>query len=214
MTRYDDALMRSIRAAPDDDAPRLIYADWLDEHDQPERAEFVRVQCELSREYPDEVAGKRGDHLLRSAGGRYCLLRERERGLAEHHSKDWWPDVGVIAKRGFVVHLSCNFDVWLRIGDEIDKQETICEVQLLGANLIGLDAALFVYKWRHIKFTHVSVIGQHNQVGTIAGRRIAVGEFVRFDETGHVVPADAENAHGVALEQGEPASLLRVMLIR
>lgn len=43
------ALLAAIRAAPDDDAPRLIYADWLEEHGQPERAEFIRVQCELAR---------------------------------------------------------------------------------------------------------------------------------------------------------------------
>jgi uncharacterized protein (TIGR02996 family) len=43
------ALLAAIRAAADDDAPRLVYADWLDEHGQPERAEFVRVQCELAR---------------------------------------------------------------------------------------------------------------------------------------------------------------------
>jgi uncharacterized protein (TIGR02996 family) len=43
------ALLAAIRAAPEDDAPRLIYADWLDEHGQPERAEFIRVQCELAR---------------------------------------------------------------------------------------------------------------------------------------------------------------------
>jgi uncharacterized protein (TIGR02996 family) len=44
-----DALLAAIRAAPDDDAPRLIYADWLEEHGQPGRAEFIRVQCELAR---------------------------------------------------------------------------------------------------------------------------------------------------------------------
>jgi len=44
------ALLDAIRAAPDDDAPRLVYADWLDEHGQPERAEFIRVQCELARQ--------------------------------------------------------------------------------------------------------------------------------------------------------------------
>src|SRR5437899_1980594 len=43
------ALRAAIRAAPDDDAPRLVYADWLDEHGHPERAEFIRVQCELAR---------------------------------------------------------------------------------------------------------------------------------------------------------------------
>jgi uncharacterized protein (TIGR02996 family) len=43
------ALLAAIRAAPDDDAPRLIYADWLNDHGQPERAEFIRIQCELAR---------------------------------------------------------------------------------------------------------------------------------------------------------------------
>ena len=36
----------------DDDTPRLVYADWLDENGQPERAEFIRVQCELARAEP------------------------------------------------------------------------------------------------------------------------------------------------------------------
>jgi uncharacterized protein (TIGR02996 family) len=39
----------AIRAAPDDDAPRLVYADWLEENGPPERAEFIRIQCELAR---------------------------------------------------------------------------------------------------------------------------------------------------------------------
>jgi uncharacterized protein (TIGR02996 family) len=43
------ALLNACRAAPADDTPRLVLADWLDEHDDPDRAEFVRVQCELAR---------------------------------------------------------------------------------------------------------------------------------------------------------------------
>ena len=42
-------LLATVCAQPEDDAPRLVYADWLDEHSQPERAEFIRVQCELAR---------------------------------------------------------------------------------------------------------------------------------------------------------------------
>src|SRR5262249_36789673 len=48
----DDAFLEDIVAHPEDDAPRLIYADWLDEQDAPEdraRAEFIRVQCALAR---------------------------------------------------------------------------------------------------------------------------------------------------------------------
>src|SRR5262245_7718189 len=44
-----DALLRAIYETPDDDAPRLIYADWLDENGDPRQAEFIRVQVELAR---------------------------------------------------------------------------------------------------------------------------------------------------------------------
>lgn len=40
-----EAFLESILAAPDDDGPRLIYADWLEETGiDPERAEFIRLQ--------------------------------------------------------------------------------------------------------------------------------------------------------------------------
>src|SRR5437660_498252 len=47
-----DAFLRDIREHPDDDAVRLIYADWLEEHARTEadraRAELIRVQCRLT----------------------------------------------------------------------------------------------------------------------------------------------------------------------
>ena len=41
-------LLRAVAHHPDEDTPRLAYADWLDEHDQPERAAFIRLQVELA----------------------------------------------------------------------------------------------------------------------------------------------------------------------
>jgi uncharacterized protein (TIGR02996 family) len=41
-------LLAAILADPDEDTPRLVYADWLEEHDDPARAEFIRVQCRLA----------------------------------------------------------------------------------------------------------------------------------------------------------------------
>jgi uncharacterized protein (TIGR02996 family) len=43
------AFLDAIVANPDDDSPRLVYADYLEENGEPERAAFIRVQCELSR---------------------------------------------------------------------------------------------------------------------------------------------------------------------
>jgi uncharacterized protein (TIGR02996 family) len=44
-----DALVRAICEDPDDDTPRLIFADFLDETGEPDRAAFVRAQIELAR---------------------------------------------------------------------------------------------------------------------------------------------------------------------
>jgi len=50
MTRDDQAaFIQAMRAAPEDDALRLVYSDWLEEQGEPARAEFIRVQCELAR---------------------------------------------------------------------------------------------------------------------------------------------------------------------
>jgi uncharacterized protein (TIGR02996 family) len=48
------AFVRAIAANLEDDLPRLVYADWLDEHGEPERAAFIRVQIELARMPPDD----------------------------------------------------------------------------------------------------------------------------------------------------------------
>lgn len=44
-----DSLLRNILTNPADDLPRLVYADWCDEHGEGERAEFIRVQVELAK---------------------------------------------------------------------------------------------------------------------------------------------------------------------
>jgi uncharacterized protein (TIGR02996 family) len=49
----EPALLAAIREHPDEDTPRLAYADWLDEHNRHERAEFIRAQVQLAR-LPDD----------------------------------------------------------------------------------------------------------------------------------------------------------------
>jgi uncharacterized protein (TIGR02996 family) len=45
----DEIFMRDILENPEDDTTRLVYADWLEEHARPERAEFLRLECRLRR---------------------------------------------------------------------------------------------------------------------------------------------------------------------
>ena len=49
MATTADALLAAVRADPDADLPRLVYADHLDDTGDVDRAEFIRVQCELAR---------------------------------------------------------------------------------------------------------------------------------------------------------------------
>jgi uncharacterized protein (TIGR02996 family) len=70
-----DALLRAIGEHPEEDTPRLMYADWLDEHGQPERADFVRNQVELAR------PGL-------SAAERFPLVKKNVYYLA-HHVRGW-----------------------------------------------------------------------------------------------------------------------------
>lgn len=49
MTDDEAALLAAVLADRDDDLVRLVYADWLDENGRPERAEFIRVQCEWAQ---------------------------------------------------------------------------------------------------------------------------------------------------------------------
>ncbi|HYH69074.1 MAG TPA: TIGR02996 domain-containing protein, partial [Urbifossiella sp.] len=43
------ALIAAVVDRPDDDTPRLVLADFLDDHGDPDRAAFVRAQVELAR---------------------------------------------------------------------------------------------------------------------------------------------------------------------
>jgi uncharacterized protein (TIGR02996 family) len=59
---HDDAFLQDILANPEDDTPRLIYADWLEERGDP-RGEFIRVQCRLARMSADDKRRPRLEQL-------------------------------------------------------------------------------------------------------------------------------------------------------
>jgi uncharacterized protein (TIGR02996 family) len=53
LSSEERALLLGIVAQWDDDVPRLVYADWLEEQDRWPRAEFIRLQCHLARALRD-----------------------------------------------------------------------------------------------------------------------------------------------------------------
>src|SRR5262249_55733501 len=50
----EEAFLVALREAPDDDALRCIYADWLEERGDP-RAEFLRGECLLAGVSPQDA---------------------------------------------------------------------------------------------------------------------------------------------------------------
>ena len=75
--------LAAICANPDDDAPRLVYADWLDEHGDP-RGEFIRVQVELAALcQPRMLHGAFPSHFCKICKALWILWDE-EPGFEKH----------------------------------------------------------------------------------------------------------------------------------
>ena len=67
-----ESFLQAIRAEPEDDTLRLVFADWLDDHGQPERAEFIRLQIESAR------LDDWGEGMVPFAGRPVLTAREEE----------------------------------------------------------------------------------------------------------------------------------------
>jgi uncharacterized protein (TIGR02996 family) len=85
MDTDEDALLAAVAAAPTDDAPRLVYADWLQERDQDTKAEYLRLIVELM--HPPErvesvercvaIAAALDEDWRRTVGARFEVLLDR-----------------------------------------------------------------------------------------------------------------------------------------
>jgi uncharacterized protein (TIGR02996 family) len=144
------AFLAAIIAEPHDDTPRLVAADFLEEHGEADRAAFIRVQVELARleasnlaDSPDAVA-----------------LRARERAFLgpKYEKRLFWaldacPELVHIPldrpgsplarvhvegaerltwRRGFVAMVRCPAAEWLRHGVAVRKRQPIECVTLTG----------------------------------------------------------------------------------
>jgi uncharacterized protein (TIGR02996 family) len=131
---HDDAFLQAILEDPDDDTPRLVYADWLEEHGQPERAEFIRVQCERARLQGEENPSS-------DAQERLAALQRREDVLLGAHRKAWTRPLPEWARgkavgfaRGFVVTVRASAGLFLQHGAELFR---VAPVQHLALESVG-----------------------------------------------------------------------------
>ena len=137
------ALRAAVAAHPDDDTPRLVAADFLDEHGAPERAELIRAQIATARMYvPDAPDALDLNAYWRAANrligprsplrARWALAecpelvravvvgnREQVRGADQ---LEW--------HRGFVEKVTCPAADWLRVGAAVRARNPIRDVHL------------------------------------------------------------------------------------
>jgi uncharacterized protein (TIGR02996 family) len=118
----EHAFFDRIRNEPGEDGPRLIYADWLDENCQPDRAEFIRLQCALAR-LPDEEPGR-------------PELRERERILRDANEVRWAADLAPLVsgwefRRGVIDSVSVGTSQFLTGGAAIFDLAPVRKVRFI-----------------------------------------------------------------------------------
>ena len=108
------AFVRGVIAAPDDDVLRLVFADYLDEHGDPLRAEFIRAQCHLATLTPADDAyydvTDRVEELSDRLHGRRWGEGELPAGF--HYAKPSHGDHGSLSdvyRRGFPAKFYATF---------------------------------------------------------------------------------------------------------
>jgi uncharacterized protein (TIGR02996 family) len=108
-------LLQECKENPEDDTPRLVLADWLQENGRDAevraRGEFIYLQCRLSRMRPDDPE--------------QIELHRRERLLRYEYWERWsWPWRGVASgiewERG-LIHLELRGADWVEAGERLAR---------------------------------------------------------------------------------------------
>src|SRR3954464_7473516 len=111
MSADETALVAAVQAAPQDDAPRLVYADWLQEHGDEDRAAYLRAVVRLMHPPEDpadvhvcrrlantideewrEAVGARFEVVLTGPGSArlYYFIWQAVVKIATHEPQDFW----------------------------------------------------------------------------------------------------------------------------
>ncbi len=143
------ALLKAIIMNPKEDSLRLIYADWLQEHGEEDRAEFIRIQVQLANTNPAVLEMVAGCPNHTWEAKEYYItkeLRRRERELLEKKRSQWVPELhdacwmvnslkvvghgSVIVcdfNRGFISYIQCSAEDFLRHADQLVWNEKMVD---------------------------------------------------------------------------------------
>ena len=114
MTQSEElTLIRGVVASPEDDAPRLFYADWLEKQGRNPRARLIRVQCQLANLQAEEK------ELIKQFG------QEWGKGLSAAGAAHWK------YHRGFPEEICIGFPDFLRELDQLNEITPVRQLHLV-----------------------------------------------------------------------------------
>jgi len=130
----NEAFLRMILDHPEDDGPRLVYADWFEEQGDTARAELIRVQIEMT-----QTADRYGQ--------RWHKLRSRQDTLLKTHKKTWTlPFKGkapfVRLERGFVEEITIHARRLFKTADELFALAPIRAVKFVSLMAVGKEVSI------------------------------------------------------------------------
>ncbi len=179
----DNPFLKALLAEPEDDTLRLAMVDWLDENDQPARAEFVRVQIELARGVPDRE--------------RLRYLESRQRDLLMAHDAEWvlplakvlgckpgqWG--GWVFRRGFVEYFNLPATVINKHGAKLAQLTPVRELFLRPCTAGSIVALCRNRLWvRSVTHLYLPVTGLNNEAAEalMACPSLTALRFLRYSE--------------------------------
>ncbi|MBX9624891.1 MAG: TIGR02996 domain-containing protein [Gemmataceae bacterium] len=129
-----EPLLRAVCEHPDDDTPRLVLADWLEENGEPERAAFIRLQCQAALSHRD-----RGRRRLEEQADRLLRLFSRRWAAELPHGAGYrWADV---YSRGFQCTVMVDEeDAFLADLDEVFDAAPLTDLDV--GSLLQFDALI------------------------------------------------------------------------
>jgi uncharacterized protein (TIGR02996 family) len=151
----DLELLQAIIQNLDDDTPRLIYADWLEEHGNLARAEFIRAQCESARLF------RSGKDLERA-----FALRVQHTDLLRQHEKKWvgeFPNKATswTFERGFIEYVAVEAVNFLKYAESLFTNTPIRRLYIrdVGEHLPQIAESPQLARLSHLYLSH---LGQGN----------------------------------------------------
>lgn len=208
-----EAFLKRILAYPDDDSPRLIFADWLEEtaeethrlpqrgtqleRDQwgPDRSQFIRVQIGIARIQEEESreieqtgwVDRRGTHQeLRD------LYREEQRLLAMHHEQWEAPFEGLarglVFRRGFVEQANVGALELLRHAHELFALSPLRRLRLMDVG----ESLQSLFHCSHLsRLSELTIHGQHSREAL--ARAVAQSQQLTMLRSLHLTGNDFED---------------------